>query len=778
MKRVLAGTGRLIAIVAFTAATVHCGGRLPAPSPSPTGGPAVAIIPRPVSLRGQRGQFLLAVQTAIVLEDSSSADLRQLGDRARGILRESLGTLTDSVAPAGSIILALDPRVTRHDEGYRLQVRAPAIRIMARTPAGLFYGLQTLRQLISPDAHGVARVPALDIEDHPRFPYRGMHLDVGRHFFSVAFVERYIDLMARYKFNRFHWHLTEDQGWRIEIKQYPRLTTIGSRRKETIAGQNFDPYVGDGVPYGGYYTQDEIREVVAYAASRHVTIVPEIEMPGHSLAALAAYPELACTDGPFEVGTRWGVYDDIYCPTEATFTFLENVLTEVMDLFPGPYIHIGGDEAPKTRWEASPVAQEVIRREGLADEHELQSYFIRRIEDFLAAHGRRLVGWDEILEGGLPPRATVMSWRGMDGGIAAAKARHDVIMTPGSHVYFDHYQGDPDYEPLAIGGFTPLEKVYAFEPVPPELSRREAQHVLGAQGNVWTEYLQTPAQVEYMVFPRALALAEVLWSPAQRRDLQSFLNRLPSALARLDRFDVAYRVPAPQGLDRDEITLDDSVTVALGSPLPRGAIHYTLDGSDPTLTAPAYSGPLQLDLRAGAVRIAARYFLAGGRGSPLRRATYARAMPRPAVSLEASRLSPGLRGYFRSGSARTLADLDTLTVTGAVHVPEVRLSADAPAEQFGLELQGWFRAPSTSVYGFTLIADDGASLTIDDTLVVDNDGLHGPVAKSGMVALAQGFHDLRVRYFQAGGGKALALRATVGTPQRALALGPLLFSRP
>jgi hexosaminidase len=305
--------------------------------------------------------------------------------------------------------------------------------------------------------------------------------------------------------------------------------------------KNFDPYIGDGIPYGGFYTQDEVREVVAYAAERFITVIPEIELPGHSTAALAAYPELACTPGPFEVVTRWGVFEDIFCPKEETFAFLENVLTEVMALFPSEYIHIGGDEAPKARWEASPIAQEVIRREGLRDEAELQSWFIRRIERFLRANGRKLIGWDEILEGGLPPAATVMSWRGMAGGIEAAKEGHDVIMTPTSHVYLDYYQGPPESEPFAIGGNTPLARVYEFEPVPPELTPAEARHIIGAQGNVWTEYMKTSDHVEYMVFPRMIALSEVVWSPRERRNWDSFLARLPAQLNRLDVMGVRYR---------------------------------------------------------------------------------------------------------------------------------------------------------------------------------------------------------------------------------------------
>jgi hexosaminidase len=352
--------------------------------------------------------------------------------------------------------------------------------------------------------------------------------------------------MASYKLNRFHWHLTEDQGWRIEIRAYPRLTEVGAWRAETLRGHYGNrPHAFDGTRYGGFYTQDEVREVVAYAAEHHITVIPEIEMPGHSLAALAAYPELACTDGPFEPATLWGVFDDIYCPKEETFAFLETVLTEVLELFPGPWIHIGGDEAPKARWRESAVAQEVIRREGLADEHELQSWFLRRIEGFLADHGRRLVGWDEIADGGLSPTATLMFWRDWspEALAMAAEQGNDIIMTPNSTLYFDHYQGDPAQEPLAIGGLTTLGDVYAYDPVPASFTPTQGRRVLGAQANVWTEYLTTPQKVEYMVFPRLLALAEVVWSRLERRDWFSFQGRLPAQLERLDVRTVNYRRP-------------------------------------------------------------------------------------------------------------------------------------------------------------------------------------------------------------------------------------------
>jgi hexosaminidase len=522
--------------------------------------PRYPLVPWPARLDSVAGEFTIGAGTRIALSDANDPGLRAIGDLLASAIRDATGVDVPIGAPgAASIELVLDAAGGMNDEAYRLAVSPAGVRLSAASPTGLFYGVQTLRQLlpVSPAARAAAVIPAVTIDDTPRFPYRGMHLDVARHFFPVSFVKRYIDLLATYKINTFHWHLTEDQGWRIEIRRYPRLTEVGAFRSETVvghAGRDL-PLQYDGERYGGFYTQDEIRDVVAHAASRHVTIIPEIELPGHSVAALAAYPELACTEGPFEVLTKWGISEDIYCPKEETFEFLENVLAEVIELFPGEYIHIGGDEAPKRRWEESAVAQEVIRREGLADEHELQSWFIRRIERFLNANGRKLIGWDEIMEGGLSPTATMMFWRdwatapvGPDSTlVSAAKAAvsrgNDIIMTPNATLYFDFYQADPVGEPLAIGGYSPLREVYDYDPVPDDFTPAETRHVLGAQANVWTEYITTSDHVEYMIFPRMLALAEVVWSPEDARDWASFTRRVPAQLARLDAMGVNYRRP-------------------------------------------------------------------------------------------------------------------------------------------------------------------------------------------------------------------------------------------
>lgn len=492
------------------------------------------IIPQPQEINFGDSFFLLNNRTIIAYDDNEEL-LKQQAVYLSELLGRTIN-LKLSIKPfsevgkRGTIVLKfLGDKNYLGEEGYKLQIDNNNIMILAATAKGIFYGIQSLYQLSLSNKSDLPStlIPTAEITDNPRFKYRGMHLDVGRHMFPVEFIKKYIDLLAFYKFNTFHWHLTEDQGWRIEIKKYPKLTEVGAWRKETLIGHGGKkPYVYDGKPYGGFYTQDEIKDIVDYASKRQITIIPEIEMPGHSLAALASYPELACTPRPFDVACRWGVFKDIYCTKEETFEFLENVLLEVMVLFPSKYIHIGGDEAPKTRWKECSTCQETIKREGLKDEHELQSYFIQRMEKFLNSHGRNIIGWDEILEGGLAPNATVMSWRGTEGGIAAAKQNHNAIMTPGSHCYFDHFQSNPKTEPLAIGGFTTLEKVYSYEPIPDTLNSEEAKYILGTQGNVWTEYMETPEYVEYMVLPRMAALSEVNWTIPDNMDWELFQNKI------------------------------------------------------------------------------------------------------------------------------------------------------------------------------------------------------------------------------------------------------------
>jgi len=520
---------------------------------------APSIVPRPVSIKTEAGRFKVGPRTVIWTDRAGAPVAHQLARYLEPATGYTFRIQIGGAVPAGAIALRRDAALGRFGaEGYTLTVRANGVSARAPELAGLFYAVQTIRQLLPSDIFRDApltrgagappiewSMPAVTIEDQPRFRWRGAHLDSGRHFMPKEFVKKYIDLLALHKLNTFHWHLTDDQGWRLEIKQYPKLTTVGSCRKETIIGRqprDERDWKFDATPHCGFYTQDDAREIVAYAKARYINVVPEIEMPGHAIAAIAAYPELGVTGDPMDVATRWGVFSDIFNAEPATISFIQNVLAEVLQIFPSRYVHVGGDEADKAKWKASPRIQARIKELGTGDEHGLQSWFIRQMDAFLTSHGRQLVGWDEILEGGLAENAVVMSWRGVDGGLAAARAGHDVVMTPTSHTYFDYYQSkDQAHEPLAIGGFLPLETVYGYEPVPAQLEPQFSQHVLGAQGQVWTEYMPTSKQVEYMAFPRLCALAEVVWSPKDGKDYAAFLERLEIHLQRLRVLDVNYR---------------------------------------------------------------------------------------------------------------------------------------------------------------------------------------------------------------------------------------------
>lgn len=511
-----------------------------------------ALVPLPASVVAGDGAFTLLASTPIVAD----AGLRRQAHQLAAWLAPATGFALDlrDEAPADTPHIALveDDRLgsTLGTEGYRLEVSPRAVVIRAAAPAGAFYAIQTLRQLLPAAIFRDAavtgadwRIPAVTIEDRPRFGWRGGLLDVARHFMPKEFVKKYIDLLALHKMNRFHWHLTDDQGWRLEVKRYPRLTDIGAWRSETLVGR-LRPLgrAFDGIRHGGFYTQDDVREIVAYAADRFVTVVPEIEMPGHSQAIIAAYPELGSTDEPVQVGTFWGVAPYLLNAEPSTITVMQNILAEVIDLFPSPWIHVGGDEAVKTQWQANARIQARIAELGVGNEAGLQSWFIRQMDTWLTAKGRRLIGWDEILEGGLAENATVMSWRGLDGAIAAARAGHDTVLAPTEFTYFDYYQSDTrDREPLAIGGLLPLDKVYTWEPVPAALEPAHHHHILGVQGQLWTEYLAGPKAVEYMAFPRMSALAEVAWTPAAARRLDDFRARLAPHLARLAVLDVGFR---------------------------------------------------------------------------------------------------------------------------------------------------------------------------------------------------------------------------------------------
>ena len=554
------------------------------------------IIPKPSSVFGLNDTFILSSKTSIKYSDEFKVSAEFL----KAFISNGSDIELKEKSSSNKIVFNKDETI-ENEEGYKLNISEDEITISASNDKGAFYGVQSLRQLLPASFENGSfidnevKIQGLSIEDAPQFAYRGMHLDVGRHMFSVDFIKKYIAALAMLKMNTFHWHLTEDQGWRIEIKKYPKLQEIAAFRNETLIGHYSDqPHQFDDKKYGGFYTQEEVKDIVKYAQNRHVTVIPEIEMPGHSQAAIHAYPELGCTGEQVETATKWGVFEEIYCTKDETFNFLEDVLDEVLELFPSEYIHIGGDEAPKTRWKTCNSCQNRIKTEGLKDEHELQNYFITRIEKYLNSKGRQIIGWDEILEGGLAPNATVMSWRGTNGAVEAAKQKHNVVMTPTSHCYFDYYQSTNEDEPVAIGGFLPLEKVYAYNPIPEELTADEAKYVLGVQGNIWTEYMPTKEQVEYMMFPRVLAMSEVAWSNEKNKNYDGFVSRVERIHKRLDALNINYANHLYE-VEGALITEENQISYQLKT-LTKKTIRFTTDGSEPDKNSSKYFiSPILID---------------------------------------------------------------------------------------------------------------------------------------------------------------------------------------
>ena len=582
-----------------------------------------SVIPYPNSLVPEEGSFAFNKKTKMICTLSLDSASQEVVRNFSALLNNVAGLKTECIVEeekGEKNIVFFDLDTSIANEGYSLDIDPSKIIIKASSAAGFYYAVQSLKQLLPIAVYGDKEsdsvekweVPCVHIDDAPRFSYRGMHLDVARHFFSVDEVKRYIDLLAMHKLNVFHWHLTDDQGWRIEIKKYPKLTEIGSIRKHTMVEKNFDQY--DNTPYGGYYTQDQIRDIVNYAKERFITIIPEVDLPGHMVAALASYPSLGCTGGPYEVQGMWGVHPDVLCAgKEETYEFVTDVLSEVIELFPSRYIHIGGDECPKDRWKKCPLCQARIRKLGLKTDKEhtaeerLQSYFMTRVEKFLNENDRQIIGWDEILEGGAAPNATVMSWRGTDGGVQAAKLRHNVVMTPNTYLYFDYYQSeDTQTEPLAIGSYVPLERVYDFEPVPDTLDNDSKKYILGAQANLWTEYISDFKQVEYMLLPRLDALSEVQWTQLENKNWVNFLDRLQHNIQVYDLKGYNYGKHI-FGINPEYKIIPEKhcieVTLRTQGDAP---VYYTLDGTVPTEKSTRYTQPIELtentDLKAIVVR--------------------------------------------------------------------------------------------------------------------------------------------------------------------------------
>jgi hexosaminidase len=741
--------------------------------------PNLGIIPAPVSLKKSSGEFILSQQTTLLADSLTNKAVVFLTDylQNKAMLHVQLKA-NDGSSTTNSIVLTSSGTDNLPADGYRLTITPQQI-IIAGKGAGLFYGIQTLIQLMPAERAAVAKLPCVQVEDYPRFGYRGVMLDVCRHFFSVEFVKKYIDLMAAYKLNNFHWHLTDDQGWRIEIKKYPKLTEVGSQRAQTVIGNYHDrtPQQFDNTPYGGYYTQDQIREVVKYAADRYINIVPEIEMPGHSEAALTAYPELSCDPSfPYKVSETWGVFHDTYCPSDKTFSFLQDVLTEVMDLFPSKYIHIGGDEAPKDAWKKSAFCQKLIKKLHLKNEEELQSYFIQRMEKFVNSKGRSIIGWDEILEGGLSPNATVMSWRGEAGGIAAAQQNHNVIMTPGSGgLYIDQLQGKLNLEPLSIGGYDPLSKIYSYNPVPAVLTPDQQKYILGVQANLWTEYIPTENKAEYMTFPRLMALSEVAWSPLANKNYTDFADtRLPAHLALLDKSNYDYRVPTAIGA-KDTILFGPQLNVNLKAPVSGAKVYYTIDGYQPRETDLEYTVPMTYIVPLDQYReLKTIVITPSGKRSQITHAIVYNKKPFAPVTYTGT--AKGLKYQLISGDFKSVSQL---TENPAVNDTSVALSFNVAAFKknmhgFGVIYSGFINIDTDGVYGFSTSSANGSSLSIDDLPVVDNDGKHGIFDQGGSVPLLKGYHKITIKYFDAASTGSLKVFMTIpGKPKGELSPGDL-----
>jgi hexosaminidase len=732
--------------------------------------PNLGIIPAPVSVKKTSGEFILSQQTTLLADSITNKAVLFLTDyiQNKAMLHVQLKP-NNGTSVANSLVLTSTGTDNLPTDGYQLTITPQQI-IIAGKGAGLFYGVQTLIQLMPLEHGATIKLPCVQVEDYPRFGYRGLMLDVCRHFFSVEFVKKYIDLMAAYKLNNFHWHLTDDQGWRIEIKKYPRLTQIGSQRAQTVIGNYHDrtPQQFDNTPYGGYYTQDQVRDVVKYAADRYITVVPEIEMPGHSEAALAAYPELGCDPNyPYKVAETWGVFHDIYCPSEKTFGFLEDVLTEVMGLFPGKFIHIGGDEVPKDDWKKSAFCQKLMKQLKLKTEDQLQSYFIQRIEKFVNSKGRSIIGWDEILEGGLSPNATVMSWRGETGGIAAAQQSHNVVMTPGSGgLYLDQLQGKLNVEPLSIGGYDPLSKIYSYNPTPAVLTPDQQKFVLGVQANVWTEYIPTDNKVEYMILPRLLALSEVAWTPLANKNYTDFANtRLPNHLAWFDRHNFDYRVPPAIGT-QDTIIFGTQMRVNLKSPVIGAKVYYTIDGYTPRETDMEYSIPMTYNVPPDQYRdLETIVITPSGKRSVVTHAVVYNKTPLPPVNYTGK--AQGAKYQLYSGEFTGIGQLKDAAVLDTGMVMSFNT---APFRKnmhgFGIIYSGFIRIDTDGNYGFSTSSAGGSSLLIDDQPVVDNDGRHGVFDQGGTVPLQKGYHKITIKYFDNGSTGSLKVFMTIpGKPK-------------
>ncbi|WP_103865984.1 family 20 glycosylhydrolase [Aquimarina sp. I32.4] len=700
---------------------------------------SLSVTPKPLITNTKQGYFELTKETVFICNDSSSKVVANFFiEKIKTVTDLSFSISIDTTAK-NSIKLTKEGTSNFGDEEYHLSIEEQGIQIKAKTDKGLFYGLQTFLQLLPLYENDKMVLPikiqAVEINDKPRFVWRGMHLDVSRHFFSIDFIKKQLDILALFKINKFHWHLTDDQGWRIEIKKYPKLTEIGSKRKNN-----------DGSYHEGFYTQEEVKEVVQYAKERFIDVVPEFDTPGHAIAILAAYPELSCHKDSYEVRNLWGVESSILCAgKEETYSFIEDVIKELSALFPYEYYHMGGDEVPKDQWKDSPLCQDLKKRKGLKDENELQSYFMSRVEKILSKYQKKMIGWDEILEGGITPTTNIMSWQGEEGGIKAANKGHDVIMTPAKFCYFNFYQGDFKVEPLAFGGYIPLEKVYTYDPIPKEIEEDKKKHILGAQGNVWTEYTYKDETIEYLLYPRIIALAETTWTQKENKKYDDFLNRLHEAYNILDYNNIEYHIPLPEGPTSNKIAFIDSVNVSFTTTHPVKMV-YTTDGTNPDANSKVYADTLNFtkntDLRIISI-------LKNGKMSAIRNISVVKEKPLAPVTL--SKESKGLlmkevKGYFTN--VTEIKDTAKIRTSAITKIKDANTTYhwghEVNKDNFrAVFLDGYIDIPEDGVYYFASAQDQ---VWIAGQLVLN---YNTPLKKhpiESSIALQKGKHKLKIVY--------------------------------
>ncbi len=721
--------------------------------------PQMDIIPQPKDISFSEGKFEITSETKLVYKGLDKKVVQTINSFSHR-LNQSTGfelELTAEVPVKNYISFELVEDYYTHEEGYELLVNPNSVQVKAPTPKGLFYATQTLRQLLPPnfEAQTVQEntnwsIPSLHINDYPQFPCRALNMDVARHYFPVEFIKKQLDLLALYKINVFQWHLTDDQGWRIEIKKYPKLTSVGARRAMTLLGHGANPpFKYDEEPYSGFYTQDEIKEVINYASERHITVVPEIELPGHSLAALAAYPQLGCTGGPYEVATRWGVFDDVFCAgKESTYQIIEDILTEVAQLFPGDYIHIGGDECTKTRWRNCSHCQSLMKSNGLLNETELENYFIRRVQAIVKKLSKKMAGWNEIMTDSTLTDATIVLWQDDTNFKEAIRNNNQIIKASNNYLYFDHYQASPQNHPLAIGGYTPLVDVYHYKPLSDNLSTTEQQSIIGVLANCWTEYIPTEDKFEFMLYPRLCAFSEVAWGDENQKDWPAFRCKVENHLQRLNYLGVNYYYEVPKPVpNKSNLNFTQPTTLSFKQISENYSIRYTTDGSEPDATSKLYTQAIPVN-SFGTIKAITINKLTGEQSKTeifnLNRLEFQKPVSQ-------SDLQPGLNCAVYRGRFKTVKEIKNTNMDTKIIVHESFIPDSVYRESFGLILSGFFKAEQKGIYEFELNSDDGSALYIGNEIVVNNDGIHGSKEEKGAIALRKGFYPVTIYYFQTTG---------------------------